>query len=291
MMCREGDIALPAEMMGLGIQSAIVVGIFEALRRQQSHIGTVLLEEPEMYLHPQAQRFFHQLLVDLADSGQAQVIYTTHSPIFADMTRFDSIRVFNREAGSSTKVRWVNDEGDRTYLQDQVDRQKLNQYMDPTSSEALFARRVLLVEGHGDMLAVKLVAKKLDIDLDAEGLSVVPCGGKNAIPFYARMCNSLGIPVLVLHDTDVYTAEGGQELSRWQQEENAKAPKDNAEVADALNAEDKLFQVAPCLEAVLGIGRSASDKPMKVVNALEGLTPEQMPAGLVDAVKALAEVA
>ena len=35
-MCKEGDLVLPAESMGLGIQSAIVVGIFEALRRQQT---------------------------------------------------------------------------------------------------------------------------------------------------------------------------------------------------------------------------------------------------------------
>jgi len=290
MMCREGDLMLPAELMGLGIQSAIVVGVFEALRKQQSNIGTVLIEEPEMYLHPQAQRFFHQLLVDMVDSGQSQVIYTTHSPIFADMTRFSSIRVFGKQPGASSQVRWISSQEDQDYLQGQVDRQKLSQYMDPAASEALFARRVLLVEGHGDFLAVRIVARKLDADLDGEGLSVVSCGGKNAIPFFAKMCNSLGISVLVLHDEDIYVAPDGEELTKWQIDENDKAPKANAEIEAALGSSEGLFRIGPSLEGALGIGRSASDKPRKVVDALEVMDLADIPNPLVEAVRALVGV-
>ena len=289
MMCKEGDMILPAEVMGLGIQSAIVVGIFEALRQQQSNIGTVLIEEPEMYLHPQAQRYFHQLLVDMVDADQSQVIYTTHSPIFADMSRFGGIRVFEKPPGASSQVKWISDVDDLNYLKTQVERQKLSQYMDPASSEALFARRVLLVEGHGDFLAVKTVARKLGIDLDAEGLSVVPCGGKNCIPFFARMCNSLDIPVLVMHDVDVYEASGDIALTAKQVAENGAAERENQEVGAALGNPALLFQISPSLETALGIGKSAPDKPRKVADALESLDVTDMPIQLVAAVKALAK--
>lgn len=286
MMCREGDLVLPAESMGLGIQSAIVVGVFEAVRQQQTNLGIVLMEEPEMYLHPQAQRFFHRLLIDMVDEGRCQVIYTTHSPIFADMTRFKSIRLIQRPAGGPSEVRWVQRPADQKYLQDQVDRQKLNQYMDPASSEALFARRVLLVEGHGDRLAAQHVAELKSIDLDAEGLSVVACGGKAAIPFFARMCRSLNIPVLVLHDEDVY--EGDTEsLSKRQIEENAKAPGQNEAIITAIGDSAQVFVLQPSLEAALGIGRSASDKPLKVVERLSEMSLEDMPAPLVQAVDVL----
>lgn len=140
----------------------------------------------------------------MVDAQQCQVIYTTHSPIFVDMSRFRSIRVLEKPPGEPSRAKWISKEDDLKYpLQDQLDSQKLPQYMDPNSSEALFACSVLLVEGHGDYLAVRIVAEKLGADLDAEGSSVVACGGKNAIPFFARTCNSFEIPVWVLHDTDM----------------------------------------------------------------------------------------
>lgn len=288
-MCKEGDLVLPAESMGLGIQSAIVVGIFEALRQQQANVGTVLIEEPEMYLHPQAQRYFYRLLREMVDDGRCQVIYTTHSPIFADMTRFRSARLLKKPAGGSTRVSWVSKKSDREYLQEQVDRRKLDQYMDPTASEALFARRVLLVEGHGDNLAAQLVARQLGLDLDAEGLSVIACGGKAAIPFFARMCRSLGIRCFVLHDEDIYSEPAEGELAQWQRDENARAPQQNAEIETAVGGDDSIFRVTPTLEIALGIGRGASDKPLKVVERLESMALDDMPAPLVEAVRALAQ--
>jgi putative ATP-dependent endonuclease of OLD family len=287
MFCKEDNVVLPAEVMGLGIQSAIVVGVFDALRQQQANVGTLLLEEPEMYLHPQAQRFFHRILVEMADAEQCQVLFSTHSPIFADMTRFASVRLFQKPAAGTTHVDWVREDKDRAFLADQLKRQKLTQYMDAASSEALFARRVLLVEGHGDYLAAQTVARRRALDLDAEGLSIIPCGGKNAIPFFGRMCRALGIPTVVLHDEDLYSG-APETLEKWQRDENARAPAQNKAIADAVGDDDHIFKISPCLEAVLGIGRNASDKPLKVVEAIEACKDAELPSELVAAVKALA---
>jgi len=283
-LCKEGDLELPAELMGLGIQSAIVVGVFDALRKQNAQIGTIIIEEPEMYLHPQAQRFFHNLLVDMVDSGQCQVIYSSHSPVFADASRFESLRLLQKPTGGTTTVARVSQDSDLKYLEEQRQRQKLGQYMDPASGEVLFARRVLLVEGHGDYLAARIVAKKLNIDLDAESLSVIACGGKAAIPFFARLCRSLEIPAIILHDRDI---QAGDSLTPKEIGENAKAKAQNDEIKSASAETTQIFLVDPSLESILGIGQSAADKPMRVVSALEPLKVEELPKVLVDAVQAL----
>lgn len=298
--CREGELGLPAELMGQGVQSALVVGIFEALRQLSEHdVGTVLLEEPEMYLHPQAQRYFYGVLKQLVDEQDAQVIYTTHATAFADMARFESVRLFRRWPEGPTRATWVRDQADRDFLEEQRGSEKLAQYFDPTGSELLFARRVLLVEGHGDGLAARIVAESLGVDIDAEDLAIVSSGGKNRLPFFARACRALEIPFVVLHDLDILLAHEAQDsevrprdeaaVSR-RQRENERAAEVNFAIGKAAGDMNAVYGVDPSLEAALGISRNADNKPRRIVEALQQLDPSNYPEPLAAAVRALAEM-
>lgn len=284
---REGNLEIPGDELGLGIQSAIVVGIFEALRQISGEVGTVVIEEPEMYLHPQAQRYFLRILTDLVDKGDCQIIYSTHSPIFADAGRFEAIRLVRKEPAGMTRVNYISSDSDREYLDKQRSAQKIGIRLDATTSEILFARKALLVEGPGDRIAACLVADVIGEDPDAEDLAVVACGAKTSIPFFARICKALGIPFVVLHDEDVYPETGDEDTVKKLKNENARAQKENAEIASAVGDAVPVFILKPSLESCLGIGRWASDKPKRVVEALTALSVEQMPKGLRLAVEEL----
>ncbi|MEM3627424.1 MAG: AAA family ATPase [Candidatus Bathyarchaeia archaeon] len=60
------------------------------------------IEEPELYQHPDRQRYLARALSKLTEQGipgvakQIQVIYSTHSPLFIDLEHFDSIRIFRK---------------------------------------------------------------------------------------------------------------------------------------------------------------------------------------------------
>ena len=282
---RESGRAYPGDELGLGIQSAVVVGIFEAFRQIGGGFQSVVIEEPEMYLHPQAQRYFYRLLCEMAETNSSQVVYTTHSPIFADVNKFEALRLIRREPSKSSTMSYVRPEEFKT-LSDERERQKLAGRFDPTRNEVLFASRALIVEGHADRVGALLVAEKLDVDVDAESIAIVDCGGKNSIPLVARVCRSLRIPFTVFHDEDIWPVEKAADKSS-QEEENRLAESENRRIAEAVGKEGSLFVAKPTLEAMLGIGRSAKDKPLKVVDKLRDMKLSDVPQALIDAVKAV----
>ena len=69
-----GDLTLMAEGFGT---NALVQLLFEIVRA--APMSTVLLEEPEIHLHPRAQADLASVLVEEAKTCQKQIVMTTHS--------------------------------------------------------------------------------------------------------------------------------------------------------------------------------------------------------------------
>jgi len=285
---RENGLELPAEELGLGVQSAIVVGIFEAARKIGGNIGLVLIEEPEMYLHPQAQRYFYKLLCTLAESGACQVVYSTHSPIFADMGKFEGIRLISRPDHKATDCSRIDKQADVEELGKRRDKQKMGAF-NPSRSEVFFANRALLVEGAADVLAIRALAEKEGFDLDGEGIAVIECGSKSAIPFVTKVCQAFDIPITVMHDSDIYSVPPGiPDIAETRiRKQNSEEEVLNAEIVASVKSGTEVFILEPSLEGALGIGRNAADKPMKVLNELTKRDISDWPDAVIAAYRAL----
>ena len=111
------------ERSGDGVKRAFILAALQRLeaakaqteeeRSDHSKLPSLILgiEEPELYQHPTRERHIAKVLLELARSDiggvaeRTQVIYTTHSPLMVDLTRFDQVRVVKKVENGAEKPR------------------------------------------------------------------------------------------------------------------------------------------------------------------------------------------
>jgi hypothetical protein len=170
-----------------------LVDALESCRARRIAGVVLLIEEPELYLRPQAQRYLYRLLRDF--SQQNQVIYSTHSPAFLNVARLDELVFVERLPSEGTHaLRPAPMSADEDF--------RVMTEFDAARSELFLARAAVLVEGQTEKLVLPFVFSALGYDPDREAISIVECGGKPNIPFFSRICRATGIPFVVVHDSD-----------------------------------------------------------------------------------------
>ena len=187
--------------------------------------GLVLaIEEPELYQHPSRQRHMASVLLKLSQgtipgvAKRTQVIYTTHSPLFVGLDRFEQIRLLRKadnvagkpratnavkaDLGAVAKEIWVAGGSQGSNYTADTLRPRLQAVMTPWVNEGFFADVVVLVEGEDDRAAILGVAVSMGYNFDSNGISVIPCIGKNNLDRPLVIFRCLGIPVYVIWDGD-----------------------------------------------------------------------------------------
>jgi hypothetical protein len=223
----------------------------------------LLVEEPELYLRPQAQRYLYRLLREFALAGN-QAIYSTHSPAFLNVSRFDELVFVERLPETGTRAlqpeSFSPDEDFRVMTE-----------FDAARSELFLARAVVLVEGLTEKLVLPFVFSALGYDVDREAISVIECGGKPNISLFARICRAAGIPFVVVHDSDRRSS------GRLVAAERAL----NALIAETAG-EQSVIVLDPDFEAIAGlVGHSR--KPERAWREFAERASSEMPRQLVDA--------
>lgn len=199
---------------GHGLQRCIVFSLLQSLilnernelvdgdEEKKMYPIILAIEEPELYIHPQLGKLFYDVLEQFANSDQ--VIYTTHSPRFIDVSEYENIALASKTKENGTIIKNCKVEAF-----DGIDNKKIYKGISQLNSdvnELFFARRVLLVEGSQDKVGVIETLKKLGlIHVRPEELdfSIIVTDGKGSIPFFARVLNAFEIKYVILHDGDI----------------------------------------------------------------------------------------
>jgi predicted ATP-dependent endonuclease of OLD family len=159
----------------------------------------VVIDEPELSLHPQAQKLLAALLSRI--SSQQQIIVTTHSPHFvswSDLANGSKVYRLN-QLRNGVNVGALRSETVADLNRLIADWQKPN-LLDAVAREVFFADEVVFAEGQEDVGLLRKFAED-------RGLSPLPAfgygaGGFGNIKYFLRMAADLAIPSAAIFDGD-----------------------------------------------------------------------------------------
>jgi Predicted ATP-dependent endonuclease of the OLD family len=218
----DDGIRTTIETKGHGMQRSMIFTILRAYA-ELSHVRKAAdkteerttifaIEEPELYLHPQSQRTLMSVFREIA-SGRDQIIYSTHSSLFVDISYFDQICIMRREKKEESYESYPTQLLMLTMIEDlktrkEIDateegiREQYSQAFNPMINEGFFADKVVIVEGASEQYALPIYADSLGYDLDRNNISVVHSDGKGQMDRLLRVFNDFKIPTYLWFDGD-----------------------------------------------------------------------------------------
>ena len=179
-----------------------LVGILSAL--YDDEVGVLLIDEPEVSLHPQLQAFLLKEITRVAgipgeDGYKKIIVMATHSTEMIKISKTDDLLsfIFCNDL-KEEPIQIPKNAGE-------LKNGKLRTLITRLGQEhklALFSRTPLLVEGPSDVIICNTLSDKLYLNLEAAGSQILPINGKEAMPETVKLFRLMGKTPTVLVDAD-----------------------------------------------------------------------------------------
>lgn len=262
------NVATTSKLQGTGLIRSTVFELlrYKALKDNQKDTTQerqliIGFEEPEIYLHPNAINKMRDTIYSLAETGNNQIICTTHSPYMIDLSKkpkqtlnslslittrikdYDALTVESLPF-SITKEFLELQEDEKNYI-------KMLLRVEDAIAKCFFVKKVLIVEGDTEQVVLTETISKMPSEIKTEIKAewyILRARGKAAIIPLIKYLKAMRIDIYVMHDKD---------------SETPGAVIFNEPIKRALDNDNHLFVLENCVEDVLGYPAPSSDKPYK----------------------------
>jgi predicted ATP-dependent endonuclease of OLD family len=196
----KGGASHKANLFGDGLISLFRIGAHIVNTNDEK---VLIIDEPELSLHPQAQRKLAAQLSLL--SSNKQIVLATHSPHFVNWNDLENgSKIVKVRKKQDRKTEFFQLKNEASYYKKMLtfasDWTK-PQLLDSVAKELFFSEGITFVEGQEDvgLIAAFLKNENISLNFDIHGYG---SGGANNIPFFLEMAEDLGIQAGAIFDGD-----------------------------------------------------------------------------------------
>ena len=188
----DSEYSVTVEASGLVNIISILAALFDET------IEVLLIDEPEVSLHPQLQSYLLREMTYATKEYNKTIIISTHSAQMIELHQ--AIDLCNY-------VFFSDNELPKQITPDtcELNNNKLKEFLLRLSfiyTEGFFAKKVMLIEGSSDMIICKYLCNRLNLNLDVAGSQIIPVEGKGQFPVITKLFRLIGKDVCVLTDLD-----------------------------------------------------------------------------------------
>lgn len=208
-----------------------IVSILAAL--YDDDVKVLLIDEPEVSLHPQLQAFLLSEIMKVAgdynEKNKKMIIMATHSTDMINIRSIESLSnyVFFLEDGKSpVQIVPNSEELKNSKLKDLIPR------LGQIHKKAFFIERPLLVEGVSDSLMCNYFDDRFELYLGVSGTHVIPIDGKGEFAATVKLMRLIGKKPVIIADLDAFV-DNNDIVNIFINEEKVKSKALNLGHADA----------------------------------------------------------
>jgi predicted ATP-dependent endonuclease of OLD family len=234
-----GETKFPVHVQGDGFQRSLTFSLITSLADTEpdpKRLTLYLIEEPELFLHPNHQIYFRTKLEAMGSKGASQVIVTSHSPYFVsnvkDYSQIKRVYLKDRQSlisqltdadveeiclqNGKLMADATNAVGPKNWDEKELEREAIRiaeddhlrylLWIDPRRANAFLSAKVILVEGSTEKSLFSYLFGSADSPLGADSrtadVAIVDVNGKYHMFKFIRLLKKLGIRVWCIHDSD-----------------------------------------------------------------------------------------
>lgn len=173
-----------------------ILTLLVALYGQKSRV--LIVDEPELHLHPQFQLFFMNEIRKIAKNDSKRIFFLiTHSPYFIDL-RFASDILGVIVCHVNRLPTCINSLTEKTEMLLRRFLPRFNTY----HKQFFFSDNQIFVEGYTDQQMFTILLESMEGFEGVAGTSVIDVGGKDELGVFFKVCSLLGTDARIITDMD-----------------------------------------------------------------------------------------